>query len=714
MQSKVVILALLGGAFVMVNCSGQQHRSRTDADAQDSGKANGAGGGGGGTSLLLPTPAASATSSVQTALPPLPELTNVVAYQRSDSVGIDFDPVDGAQDYRVYPLPDDSQITKNADGSITIPNAIYRCSGDRQTYAVNRTASPGSANATLSTTFDTDPAKNTLGYVYLEAGAGLLPVYALGAVKDEAEDDEVGWKESRLKIYTTDPAKRTQLLGESWRDDGIVFYVPSSASSSTQTVYSSQLTEIVAGQGWTRYHQYYYLGADKAAHAKDTTPPAPAFQVLTASAPGTAPLGAVIYFGRHEHVELAAGSERFQRAAYQGDGPLWHLEWSGLTAKTTLVVEALDSGCPFQGLLSPQHIDASATHQAFMTLDELRAASPTGEVFINGQHDPTSKPKAIARSFISVAPQPIPAGTWDWYQDFEDGAGSGTEGGVGTGFGPVTEVPGCTDLNCGRWQTPDLDFSVYRMDKVGSQLIFTYGQFLGQLWVAYDDFGSDVTGKVRFTARQKASVNTDPSKYLHATMSVDIVATDRRYPQLIISDQDAPVQEGLSNADNNTLLIQPIEGPPMRFEVQAIHGLVGGKAWDVNNQAPEHRLIDTEAALTEPSDWPFEHAGMDRLTQFDVYVSSNRLYAFMDGKPAGCMTYPTGGFAISGPVTVTLGDVLYHEGAADELVCSQATPYDFLHLHQCTETKRHFDGFGFKNDSDGPVWDETKFPCQAY
>ena len=90
--------------------------------------------------------------------------------------------------------------------------------------------------------------------------------------------------------------------------------------------------------------------------------------------------------------------------------------------------------------------------------------------------------------------------------------------------------------------------------------VFTYGYFLGQLWDVFDDTGSDVTGKVRFTARQLANVDTDPTRFVHATMSVDIVSTDRRYPQLILSDQPAPVQEGMANPDSNTLLFQAIRG----------------------------------------------------------------------------------------------------------------------------------------------------------
>ncbi|MGH7268802.1 MAG: hypothetical protein ACREJ3_00085, partial [Polyangiaceae bacterium] len=55
-------------------------------------------------------------NGVTTTLPPLPALTNVTATERDDSVGIDFDPVDGAIDYRVYPLPNDKDVTTNSDG----------------------------------------------------------------------------------------------------------------------------------------------------------------------------------------------------------------------------------------------------------------------------------------------------------------------------------------------------------------------------------------------------------------------------------------------------------------------------------------------------------------------------------------------------------------------------------------------------------------------
>jgi hypothetical protein len=472
----------------------------------------------------------------------------------------------------------------------------------------------------------------------------------------------------------------------------------------------------------------------------DTTPPAPAFQVLTAAADGTKPLMAVFYEPLDNHVELAVGNERFQRASHQGPGPLWHLEWSGISEPTTLVVEALASGCPFQGFLSPTHLDAPP-HQTFFTLAELQTASPTGEVFINGQYDgpesppvqpgprnlpivdggipllaaPTMSPRAVARSFVAAAPKPHDPTAWDWYQGF------------GTDFGAATKLPqeagtqcppGAFATTCGRWQSPIFDFSAYNTDGDGKTEVFTYGTLLGQLWDAFDDTGSDVTGKIRFTAMQTAQIDADPTKFLHATMSVDIVSTDRRYPQLIISDQPPPVQEGLSNPNNNTLLFQAIQGPGTRIELQAIHGLVNGHSWDVNNQAPEHVFVQPDFSAGSQSavepDAPIDtHMGVDRMTRFDVYVSSAQAYFFLDGVPAGCTQYPAG-FAIGGTVTYTVGDVLYHEGAADELVCAYQKPFPFLHEHQCTETKRHFDDLGFKSGVPAPSWDETVLPCGAY
>jgi hypothetical protein len=668
-----------------------------------------------------PTHVGQLDGGVESGLPDLPPLTNVVATERDDSVGIDFDPFDGAVDYRVYPLPDPSDVRVNPDGSLRVRNALYRCAGMRQTFDLPNSSNASDPSLTaFNAPYNTksQAAINpTLGYVYVAPGEGRTPVYALAG---PAMQVELGWRESRSKIYTTDSNQAQMLVAQNWRNDGIVFYVPSAASSATQTVYSSRTT--------TPTTQYYFAAADVALHANDATKPAPAFEVLTAATAETQPLMAVLYLPVTDpaHVELAVGNERYRRALNQGNGPLWHLEWAGLTQPTVLVVEALASGCPYQGFLSASHLDAPP-HQTFYTLDELQTMSPTGEVFVNGQYDnATTSPVPMARSFVQVSPQPHNPSDWDWYQGF----------GVGTDLGPITTITPF-GWSGGRVQTADLDISAFSLDAPNNVPVFTFGSFQGQLWEAFDDTGQGVTGRVRFTARPTASVAS--GSFLHVTMSVNIVSTDRRYPQIIVSDQPAPVDcfsadcpgfgadggfaNGLGNPNSNTLLVQVIQGPSTRFEAQAIHGLVKGQAWNVNNQAPEHRFVDNTpngglsaaafAALSASSDPVLEHAGMDRMTKFDAFISADRLYVFFDDEPAGCTQYPSG-FTLAGPVSVTFGDVLYHEQVTDEMVCLQARPYEFLHVHQCTETSRHFDDLAFKSGVPAPAWDETRLPCAAY
>ena len=99
-------------------------------------------------------------------------------------------------------------------------------------------------------------------------------------------------------------------------------------------------------------------------------------------------------------------------------------------------------------------------------------------------------------------------------------------------------------------------------------------------------------------------------------------------------------------------------------------------------------------------DPPFERAGMDRLTRFDAFISSQKLYVFMDGMPAGCTTYPAD-FALTGMVTVTFGDVLYHE-TADESAMNPRL-MSFIQKHQFSETTRRFDDLAFKSGVQRPL-----------
>src|SRR5207249_10720720 len=117
--------------------------------------------------------------------------------------------------------------------------------------------------------------------------------------------------------------------------------------------------------------------------------------------------------------------------------------------------------------------------------------------------------------------------------------------------------------------------------------------------------------------------------------------------------------------------------------------------WDVNNQCPVfdlYHVVDPNdptkriglAATNEPG----EQVGMDRMTHFEAYISTKRVYLFLNGEPYGCTNLP----AVSvpaGPVTVTYGDVLYH--SIVDLTFSYTKQY------MQTLSRRHYDNLGFKS-----------------
>ncbi|MDF3068178.1 MAG: hypothetical protein K0R38_3779 [Polyangiaceae bacterium] len=649
-----------------------------------------------------------------TKLPALPPLENVVALQGDDSASITFDPIDGAVDYRVYVLPADGDITVNG-AEVVIKDGTYRCAGTREAPPPTIDGEPTLGGAAINTRVDgvevaqykrTLP-EATLGYVYATPGPGRVPVYALGESDPNADSTcfFARWKASRFKRYTTSERERDDLLKAFARDDGIVFYVPEAADDTTRTVYADdQLVD-------TPFRSRFYTvdGPEAAAHPDRQ----PAFQVLSAPAAGAKPLMRV-YYGNQcgfSHDELAVGEEAFKRVRFQGDKQsLFSALWTGITKPATLVVEALDAGCPFQGHLSTESTPMQSivfgqdtiVHQPWLTLADMRAASGTGEVFINGHYDAANKPKAIARSFIAVEPKPHPK--MDFLATFPPGE-------------PREEfktVP-CGADNCFQtWRQQSATFDQMFINaesstKMGEGL-FTYGPELGEWWVSYADVAADTNGKYRLTANQKATISAD--KFLHVTMSVDGYSTARRYPQIIISDAEAPVQYGLETG--HSLIIQPraviYGGPdklgdyPVDYELQVCNL----RTWDVNNQCPVYDLYHVLEAgkivRLAPNEEVGEHASADGRILFDVFASTTRAYLFLQGKPYGCANLPPDVIK-AGPTTVTWGDALYHS-AVDNT-------FAFHKAHMLVEQRRHFDNLGFSSDVLAPTWDETRFPCAA-
>ena len=151
---------------------------------------------GGGSEPGLPVVPGEPDTSVQTALPPLPTMVNVRASAIDDSVGIEFDPIEGAKDYRVYVLPADGDVSSDSTGHLTIKNAVYRCAGNRQMPKMAMDAETPPSNGGMWTFVDgmdvhgytrTLP-EATLGYVYTTPGDGRVPVYAMGDPDPKGEN----------------------------------------------------------------------------------------------------------------------------------------------------------------------------------------------------------------------------------------------------------------------------------------------------------------------------------------------------------------------------------------------------------------------------------------------------------------------------------------------------------------------------------------------
>jgi hypothetical protein len=650
--------------------------------------------GDGGTTPVITGDVVTGVYDVATALPALPRLELVRGVLNDDSVAIAFEPVDGARDYRVYALPADGDVEVRGS-EVVIPNATYRCAGLSETPAIPADGGEDIPGAGIRSIVDgmvfNHPrtlADATLGHVYIGPGDGRVPVYAMGDPRPSG-DNACFWarfQATRVKVYTASEADRTRMLAEGWRDDGIAFYVPAAEGSNTRPVYTKSMHDDFSGVD----HRLYLIDGPE----QDERDGERAFIALDAAEEGTRPLYRVHLVNScgASHDELVRGDPAFERVRHQGEQPVTELLFTGVTEQMTLVVEALDSGCPFQGRLAAGSIPEFTTengifHQAAFTIDDVRETAPDGEVFINGQADTDTRPRAIARAFLHVEPRPHPE--MDWFEDFS------------APLAAFEDVEcGALDRNCfqmWRQRSSDYDVNWHTMDTDS----YVMGPVMGELWLTYSDWAADTNGKFRLTPLTRGNVSAD--SFLHATMEVDAISTGRRYPQLIVSDREAPIQYVLT--EGSTIVVQTRGDWPNELELQ----VCDHRYWDVNDQCPGFHLHERkdelgEVIALEPNAEVGEHTGVDRRTRIDLFLSSRRAYLLLDAQPFACVDLPESGVP-SGEVSVTFGDVLYHSGV-DHV-------RGFHARHMLTETERNFDNLGFSSGVPAPAWDEGRFPCRA-
>jgi len=651
----------------------------------------------------------------------LPPIDNVRVNVTGDTAIVEFEPVDGALDYRIYPLPPPDSVSIDADGRPVIENAIYRCAGDRP--VVYRESDPaGFFDASLVAGmnligYDRTDEEKVLGYVYLTPGEGRTPVYRLG---DPNGAGGYAWDytvppsaEYTSADYVTSIEERDRLIASGMRDDGIAFYAP---DAGTRPVYRRQYLP----EYWGDRATYFYTdGPEADVHAgKDdaTADFGERFRVLDAPADGAVPLYRVFYLSTNAHDTLAAGEPRYQRALFQGSQPIWSLTWPGLTEKTTLVIEALDEGCPFpNGYVSAEHADTTpeAGDQPSITLDEARLPE-TGEVFINGQHDPGNRPRPTARAYVDAEPEADPE--MDWFEGFDVG-------------GPWENFDVETIPNWGVFYRRNANWAI---DFGGCTDNNTVGPLLGQLVFGGGDGGSSCNMSI---TPRNVSAEITAGEYLHVRMATDLPSTMRRYPQILItttpvvepgSQSDeflVPVRNRLGplpfeedyvagSGDHRTIIVQPFgTAPELQVEFCDLRG------WGVSIQCPRANIYGYHAGdYSAEWDNPWypvpvlaETSGHDRPVWFDVYASTERVYVFMDEKPAGCAVLPEGRMP-AGPVTVVFGAVGYHLGI-DEGVVPEDSSHRYLRTFSLTHDDHTFDDLGISNGVELPAWDETRLPC---
>jgi len=644
-------------------------------------------------------------------LPPLPRIDNLKVTIHGDTAIVDFEPVAGARDYRVYTLPADEDVLIGEQGEVTIRDAIYRCAGgrpraDREYDDIRRF---GSSLAGDVFGYTRTEAESRLGYVYLTPAADRMPVYR---VADPNLRGGYVWeygappaKEYNGADYVTDPAARDALLARGWRDDGIAFYVPTAGA--TRMVHRRQYSD-------ARAVVFYADGPEadaRAGHGDRSIDAGPRFAILAEPAPGAVPLYRVFYGWANDHDTLAAGDANREIVLHQGNTAVAAVAWPGLTGDTTLVIEALDGGCPFPG----SYIGATAAPGSqFMavptlptvTLDQARLSS--GEVYINGQAEPTSRPRPIARAYVNVAPEPQSA--MDWFQSFDPGAA----------WEPMQEI-----IHDGNGNVV-LRNAVLSAE-FGSTVddAFSHGPLLGQYVV-----GS--TTSIRLVARGTAATLAD-DRYLHVTMMTSLPSTNRRYPQIWITETpevtpdqvphsyDVPLESRLGpfpidmrSGAYDTIVVQPFS---VNHELQV--QVCDNRGWGVSQQCDRANLYGFHAG-TDQMPWPGEKpwtpmpvlgelAGVDRPVKLDVYASTRRIYVYVEDRPAGCAVVPAGTLH-AGPRTIVFGTSGYHIDI-DESVVPPSSPHAYWRRYHQAHVERAFDDLGFSSGVALPAWDETILPC---
>jgi hypothetical protein len=426
--------------------------------------------------------------------------------------------------------------------------------------------------------------------------------------------------------------------------------------------------------------------------------------------------GTVIHCaGYRQHNDAFTGTRELLRV----------LEVQDLSNPTDVVVEAIDTACPFPGLLGSTHADMMATHDglsaadmvpfSFYTVDDMRARY--GSVIRNG-HGPglilasqgsIAPPKVLSRTTVHLTPtdRSMPR-TKDFFDEFD-----GTSGPI-TLVGPISDYGRCHAPGR-RFTNNKWDFFIYDDELEKGDVSISRGL----MHVALPDWHQDVFSTFVAVARRPAQLSS--TGYLHLTFEVDSDATSRRYWWVGLCGPDQagkafdaqnhftgnlvqtsffyqPDGKNTSVEGWNCLQFFARDGSP--FSISTLNRTEADMRVMVNrpdagdrdsvvNLSPQ-QYKTYEAA---PS-WFLQQDATGKLgapvlddqmliaprSRYDVYVRRDRFVMYVNGQQRICNDFPTHALTMA-EAAVAFGQVLYH---------SEAERHDFSVSYDVRDGQRYY------------------------
>jgi hypothetical protein len=382
---------------------------------------------------------------------------------------------------------------------------------------------------------------------------------------------------------------------------------------------------------------------------------------------------------------------------------LRQVEVAGLSGETRLVVEAIDTTCPFAGILGAAHADVDAENPeidpadrgVFSVYTEAEIRKTYGSLVVNGHAPgahvgspaPPAPPRVLARTTLKVTPVGYGSKPTTFFEDFA-----------------VADQPAFVDM------LPNFDRTQQgKLYQNGRFSFYTYGADLAQFFVdrgrlhtILADWSQDIMSSNVVYPRQPVALSA--TDYLHVTFEVATDATQRRYWWLLLCGAEQPgatmdaegrllgniIQtpffyqpDGLDPSIEgwNCLQVFPRDGAPYPLppadtapesDVRVMVNLPNKPIRDnvINVSPPMYPDV-----LDTPS-WYRQREGAGNLvapilddqmliapaTHYDVYIRRDRVVVFVNGAPRLCNDFPSVALTMA-EGALGFGQVLYHSAA---------------------------------------------------